>query len=209
MSLRQCLRERIPEIEIAAERLRDAVSAHLRGEPDVAEALFRLADNKDVRDWTESVWGRGSSYNRPRRRLAEPPHILLQQQKERQKTVPRYASRETERLVHQRDGHYCRFCDIPVIRPDVRKAIRKVYPAAVPWGDLNPSQHAGFQCTWAQYDHILPYSRGGTSDLKNIYLTCAPCNNGRGSFVLEEFDLIHPNLREPRQGPWDGLENFR
>ena len=32
MNLRCCLREPVPEIEIAAQRLDDAVSAHVRGE---------------------------------------------------------------------------------------------------------------------------------------------------------------------------------
>jgi hypothetical protein len=57
MSLRKCLREPIPEIEIAAHRVSEAVSAHLRGERDVAEQLLRLADDKVVWDRLDSVWG--------------------------------------------------------------------------------------------------------------------------------------------------------
>lgn len=51
VELRRCLCEPIPEIEIAAQRLNDAVSAHLRGERDVAEELLRLADDKIVWGW--------------------------------------------------------------------------------------------------------------------------------------------------------------
>jgi hypothetical protein len=50
MRLRKCLREPIPEIEIAARRLNDAVTAHLRGERDVAAELFRQANDKAIRD---------------------------------------------------------------------------------------------------------------------------------------------------------------
>jgi hypothetical protein len=41
MSLRKCLREPIPEIEITAHRVSDAASAHLRGERDAARDLRR------------------------------------------------------------------------------------------------------------------------------------------------------------------------
>jgi hypothetical protein len=66
MSLRHCLREPIVEIEVAAQRVRDAVSAHLRGERDVAENLLHLANDKVVREWLDSVWGKKTIYtNRP------------------------------------------------------------------------------------------------------------------------------------------------
>ena len=45
---------------------------------------------------------------------------------------------------------------------------------------------------WAQYNHILPHAHGGRSDLENVYLTCAACNYGRGNYLLEKFDLLHP-----------------
>ncbi len=204
VSLRQCLREAIPEIEIAAHRLNDAVSAHLRGKRDVAEELFRQADDKVVWDWLDSLWGKGTVYNRPRRILTDPPSMPKDQQ-----AKPRAATEETKRLVHQRDGRYCRFCKIPVIRGEIRSAIHKEYPKAVLWEGTTATQHIAFQCMWAQYDHILPHARGGRSDLENVYLTCAACNYGRGNYLLEEFDLLHPSLHAPRQGSWDGLESFR
>ena len=204
MSLRRCLREPIVEIEVAAQRVRDAVSAHLRGERDVAENLLRLANDKVVWDWVDSVWGKKTIYNQPRRILDIPPVVPKEQ-----RAQPRDASAETKRLIHHRDGYYCRFCKMPVVRDKVRSAIRKEYPTAVPWDGTNATQHAAFQCMWAQYDHILPHARGGRSDLGNVYLTCAACNYGRGNYLLEEFDLIHPSLHDPRQGDWDGLESFR
>ena len=201
-ALRRCLREPIPEIGIAAQRLDAAVSAHLRGDHAAVEALLRLANDKAVWDWLDSVWGKETIYNRPRRRLnipALPPD---------QRAKPRQPTTETKRLVHARDGHHCRFCGIPVIRSEVRAAVREHYPEAVPWGDTNATQHAAFQCLWAQYDHIVPHAHGGSSDISNIYLTCAACNFGRGNLLLEEFDLLHPDTNPPQQGGWDGLERF-
>ena len=203
LMLRQCLREPIAEIEIVAQQLDDAVSAHLRGERGIAEGLLRQANDKAVWDWLDSVWGKKTTYNRPRRVLKEPPTLPKAQRAE-----ARDITRETKRLIHQRDGHYCRFCKIPVIRSEIRIAIRKEYPQAVCWGRTNATQHAAFQCMWAQYDHILPHARGGCSDFENVYLTCAACNYGRGDRLLEEFDLLHPSLHPPRQGQWNGLEQF-
>ena len=204
MSPPHCLRDPIPEIEIAADRLSEAVSAHLRGNRGDAEELLRLADNKDVRDWLESLWGKASVYNRPRRIILEPRAVPKEI-----RARPRDVTNETKRSIHRRDGYYCRFCRIPVIRGSVRAAIKKEYPRAVPWEGTNATQHAAFQCMWAQYDHVLPHARGGRSDLENVYLTCAGCNYGRDNYLLEEFDLIHPSLRPPREGSWDGLERFR
>ncbi len=201
---RQCQHDAIPEIEIAARCLNDAVTAHLRGERDVAEQLLRQADDKIVWDWLDSIWGKRTVYNQPHRILDTPSTLPLDQ-----RAKPRHATDETKRLIHQRDGHYCRFCKIPVIRGRIRTAIRKEYPRAVPWEGTNATQHAAFQCMWAQYDHILPHARGGRSDLENVYLTCAACNYGRGNYLLEEFDLLHPSLHARREGNWNGLESFR
>jgi 5-methylcytosine-specific restriction endonuclease McrA len=202
-SLRRCLREPIPEIELAAKQLNDAVSAHLQGERDTAEELLRLTNNRVLWEWLDSVWGKQTEYNRPRRELKTPPVLPKEL-----RSSPRDATPALKRLIHERDGYYCRFCKVPVIRSQVREAIRQAYPDAVPWGSTNTTQHAAFQLMWAQYDHILPHARGGQSTLENVYLTCAACNFGRGNYLLEDFDLMHPSLHPRREGDWDGLERF-
>ena len=82
-------------------------------------------------------------------------------------------------LLHQRDGHHCRFCGIPVIRAEVRKRMKAAYPQALSWATRNTECHAAFQAMWAQYDHVVPFNRGGLNDLENLVITCAPCNFGR------------------------------
>jgi 5-methylcytosine-specific restriction endonuclease McrA len=73
--------------------------------------------------------------------------------------------------------------------------------------------HAGVMAMTACFDHLLPYSRGGATDLDNVILCCWPCNNGRGSLTLAEVGLIDPRERAPAPGPgweaWDGLARFR
>ncbi len=154
MSFRRCLREPIAEVEVAADRLKNAVSAHLQGKRDDAEELLHLANDSVVWDWLDSVWGKQTVYNRPNR-ISDTPAAVPKEQR----AFPRDATTETKRLIHQRDGHYCRFCKMPVVRSNIRAAIRSEYPRAVPWEGTNATQHAAFQCMWAQYDHILPHAR--------------------------------------------------
>jgi hypothetical protein len=110
--------------------------------------------------------------------------------------------------LHRRDGFYCRFCGIPVIRKQVREYIRAQYPEVPIWGRKNCEQHAALQCMWAQYDHLLPHSRGGKNTLENLVVTCAPCNYGRMQYTLDEAHLQNPLERAPKVGPWEDLENL-
>ena len=204
ISKRPCLREPIPEIADAAQFLDAAVSAHLMGEIALVEDLIRLADLPAIREWTESIWGKNSPYVQYRQiESAESDLASHERQSVRMPTV------EEKRRLHQRDGYHCRFCGIPVIRAEVRQQFVKSYPHLELWGRANSQCHAAFQAMWAQYDHLLPHARGGGNELWNIFITCAPCNDGRMSYPFEEVNLEDPRSREPIHSQWDGLERFR
>lgn len=195
--LRRCLRDPIPEIERAAALLEDAVTAHLEGRRGDAAELINAANLDAVRDWTESIWGKKSPYA-----PSGPSGPRLVQTPQRMPGV------HLRRMLHARDGFYCRFCGIPVIRKEVRQRLVALYPAVAPWGKKNLEQHAALQCMWAQYDHVLPHSKGGEDELQNLVVTCAPCNFGRMQYTLEEARLENPLDREPRRGNWGGLEQL-
>ena len=205
---RKCMREPIPEIRDAARLLDAAVTAHLLGRRDLAEQLLRLADMPAIRDWSESIWGAKSphvQYRKVPQPLAYLPKGL--------RVERRNPTADQKRALHNRDGYHCRFCGIPVIRAEVRKRIRSVYPAALRWSEpgkhaTNAEQHFAFQAMCAQYDHILPHSRGGKTDLENMVVTCWPCNGGRVWWSLDEVGLIDPRTREAMRSTWDGLERF-
>jgi hypothetical protein len=200
---RPFLREPIPEIAIAAQLLEEGVSAHIANQPKVAERLINMANLPVIREWTESLWGKASPYVQYRAVVGAPP-ILSGAQRERL----RMPSSAEQKLMHVRDGYHCRFCGIPVVRKQIRDRLRKLYPTALPWGRTNMTQHAAFQAMWAQYDHVLPYARGGNSTLDNMIVTCAPCNFGRMNYILEEVGLADPRGREPIGSKWDGLERL-
>lgn len=199
--MRQCLSEPIAQLKDAARFLDAAVSAHLQHKQALAEELFRLADMPEIRKWTKSIWANSEVH--VRMRLAEPTLAKELRAKERMPSSAKKA------LVHQRDGYHCRFCGMPVVRSQTRKLIHEAYPTAVGWGDKETLQHAAFQAMWAQYDHVLPHARGGTNDLDNLVLTCAPCNFGRAGYTLQEVAVSDPTMRLPVKSQWDGLERFR
>jgi 5-methylcytosine-specific restriction endonuclease McrA len=200
---RKCMREPIPEIVDAARLLDDAATAHLLGRRDLAEDLLRLADMPVLRDYSESLWGSKSPHVQYRVIADAPPSLSHDQ-----RVKVRMPNSAEKVALYRRDGYHCRFCGIPVIRREVRKCIKSVYPVAVPWGSKNVEQHAAFQLMWAQYDHVLPHARGGTNDLDNVVISCAPCNFGRMSYTLEEVGVLDPRTRAPVHSDWDGLERF-
>ena len=198
-TFRTCLRDPIPEIADAARYLDAATTAHIRGQPKIAEELIRLADMPVIREWTESIWANDSSFVRFR----DDSRPVAERAKAR---MPTAAEKQS---IHARDGYHCRFCGIPVVRREIRVRVSKFYPQALIWGSRNAEQHAAFQAMWAQYDHVIPHAKGGQNELGNMVLTCAPCNFGRMSSSLEEVGLLDPRTREPVRSLWDGLERFR
>jgi hypothetical protein len=203
LALRPCFREPIVEIAEAAKYLSDAVDAHLQGKAPLADKLIRRADIKAIRDWTESLWGSNSPFQKFRIVAGAPPIFLKVERKS-----TRMPTTSEKRFLLQRDGFHCRFCGIPLIRNAVRNRIKRVYPEALPWGRTNLTQHAAFQAMWVQYDHLTPHARGGGNDPENMVITCAPCNFGRMNYTLEEVGLIDPRTRNPICTSWDGLERF-
>lgn len=202
-ALRTCLRDPIPEIVEAARYLDEAVSTHLAGKRDLADELIRRADIPAITEWSESLWGAGGPWTRPLPVENPAPFVPKDE-----RVKPRGASKSVLKMLLERDGFNCRFCGIPVVRPETRSLIRRAYPKALRWGDRNNEQHAGFQAMWLQPDHIIPHARGGTNELSNMIVTCAPCNCGRSNLTLEEVGLVDPRLRAPVHSAWDGLERF-
>lgn len=199
---RRCLLEPIPEIFAASELLNNAADAHVLGNAKEAEDLIAQADMEAISIWTDTLWGSVKPGIHRFREVIDAPPLLKGNEKIKARMPSTYEKRE----IITRDGRNCRFCGIPVVAPEVRKAIQSAYPDALRWGSKNVDQHAAFQCMWLQYDHVLPHSRGGNNSLENIVITCAPCNFGRMDFTLEELGLIDPRLSPIQKTSWDGLE---
>lgn len=156
-----------------------------------------------MREWTESIWGKGGIFGAFQKQLGNPETLPLEE-----RDPVRMPNKQAEIQLLKRDGHFCRFCGIPVIRKEVRNKLHHIYPNAIPWGRSNNEQHAGFQALWVQYDHIIPHARGGQTTLENLIITCAPCNYGRMNYLLEEVGLTLKDKENPNPTSWDGLERL-
>lgn len=203
LELRACFRPPVSHIFAAAKYLDAAVSAHMLGDSPLAEHLIRAADLDEVREWTESLWGKASPYVKPRK-LPNSPPVLAKSER----IVERMPAGAALVELHRRDGFHCRFCGVPVIRKEVRTLLGKLYPSALRWERTNLGQHAAFQAMWAQYDHVLAHARGGDNSNENTVVTCAPCNFGKMNYTLEELGLADPRARLPVRSSWDGLERL-
>jgi 5-methylcytosine-specific restriction endonuclease McrA len=47
--------------------------------------------------------------------------------------------------------------------------------------------YCGCEPTKLQVDHIIPVVMGGTDDIENLIPSCAPCNNYKSSWTIEQF----------------------
>lgn len=202
---RRCLREPIPEIFEAAQLLRAGVDAHLRRDTTTAADHFAAANLPAVREWTESIWGKHNQEILQIREVRDAP-LLLAATERIPVRMPNVAERSE---LIARDGYQCRFCGVPLVPKSVRQRIVSTYPEVVKWGRSNPTQHAALQALWLQFDHVVPHSSGGTNDLTNLIVTCAPCNYGKMSYTLAELGLVDPRIRQPNVSDWNGLIDFR
>lgn len=204
MEIKNCFRKPIKEIFIAADYLDKAVTYHQNGEFEKAESLILKADIPQIREWTESLWGKNSTYVNSKK-LPDSPSIL----KKEERVETRMPDKALKNKIIERDGYNCMFCGTPVIRSEIRVIIKKLYPKALKWERKNINQHAAFQAMWLQYDHLIPHSRGGNNDIENIVITCAPCNFGRMQYTLNEVGLANPLEREKVKSKWMGLERIK
>lgn len=202
IGFRTCFRDLIPELLKASEYLSEAVMSYRNQKFGEAAALFRQADMPQIRDYTESLWGAKSIYR----------HVCLTanigHDAKLKRSSIRMPSSKEKAALRERDGYHCRFCSVPLIRSETRKAIQTVFPDAISWGLTNKSQHAAFQAMWLQYGHILPHSRGGDNSAENMVIACAPCNFCRMEYTLKEVRILNPFDRQPVKSSWDGLESF-
>ena len=201
-----CINKPIDLLFKAAALLSDAVDAHVAGMTGDAKRLIEAADIPEIREWHWPIisrWPWQVSLSEPQ---AVPKEL---------RAVPRMPGATMRKLVMERDGHHCRFCGVPVIATDARKAMIASYGEVIPWSRQFWLTHAGFPALQMSLDHMVPHQRGGESIAENLVVACDPCNYGRMSFTLNEVGVLNPLLREPSRdhwsgfADWDGLQRFR
>lgn len=199
--LRWCLRDPEPVLFEAWRMLNEAADHFLAERHTDARQLIWGADLPEVRSWIEASWGKGYQQWHLRRPDPEEPPALPKE--ERKKPVQPTAA--TKAAVCTRDGYLCRYCRLPVIDASCRALLARAYPDELPWGSTNASQHAAFQALWLQFDHVVPHSRGGSSEPDNVVVSCAACNFCKEEHTLPSLGIWHPDKRPIMRLEWDGL----
>lgn len=97
-------------------------------------------------------------------------------------------------------------------REEIRLGKRSYLPAAVRRRVRMQAQHRCGYCLASQrfyssrfsIEHIIPLSRGGTSDENNLWLSCPACNWHKGSKTHEHDPVTQKRvpLFNPRQQIW-------
>ena len=77
---------------------------------------------------------------------------------------------------------------------------RKITRKAVLARDAYTCQYCGRQANGLTVDHVIPRSRGGSSEWDNIVTSCAPCNRKKGNRLPREAQM-HPVRRPSPPGP--------
>lgn len=129
--MRHCLSEPIPEIWDAARLLDEAAIAHLNKNAVLAEELIKRVNYPEIRRWLKGMWANSSVHLQ----VAVPKPQSINKEL---RSKPHLPTPSVKAIIHERDGYNCRFCGMPVIRPETRTVIKSLYPNALCWGRKEP-----------------------------------------------------------------------
>lgn len=99
------------------------------------------------------------------------------------------------KFFQERDGHWHHKLDSMNAKRGRCYKHSAARPAWAKWVSLRNYvfERDGFACTYCEStddlecDHIMPVSRGGSSDLENLTTSCRLCNRAKGAMTPEEW----------------------
>ena len=119
---------------------------------------------------------------------------------------PRNPPASLSAAILRRDNYHCRYCGLPVISRAIFVVFALVVgPDAFTFGRTNLTRHGAALISWAQIDHVVPYTRGGATDMSNLVTACCACNFGKSNYELAQIGVSDPRSRKPSGSDWDGL----
>lgn len=184
------------EIDLIAQAVRISQS-----EPSRARELMNSVDEDSMKRWFIDValksgeWRAAYSGFSTEGRTAE----------SRKRKAPTQVELEA---MFQRDNWRCRYCGIRIggnREIFVRFAERIDMPELIS-GRSDEGRHGVYLMLMASYDHVIPWSQGGSDGLENLVTSCWCCQFGKFKYGLDVLALDNPFSRAPYpRDSWDGL----
>ena len=87
----------------------------------------------------------------------------------------------------------------------MRLFIKKINTSLFQRGKSNLTTHGIIHLYWPVADHVIPWSKGGLTNLENLVSSCATCNYGKAGYTIEQLGIENPFNRSPVLDNWDGL----
>ena len=114
-----------------------------------------------------------------------------------------------EKLVFERDCYKCRYCGLRLIAKEVLVAFERAVGTSVfRTQGTNAQQHGAIHAFKIVADHVVPYKRGGRTNLDNLISACPGCNYGKERFTIEQLGIDDPRDRPLQLTDWDGLTSL-
>ena len=108
--------------------------------------------------------------------------------------------------VFERDGYKCRYCGSKLLSQDfIRLFIKKLDSPLFQRGETNLTTHGIIHIAWPVADHVIPWNKGGRTNLENLVSSCATCNYGKDGYTIEQLGIQNPFNRKPILDNWNGL----
>lgn len=108
--------------------------------------------------------------------------------------------------VFERDGYKCRYCGNKLIAQSFfRLLIKQLNSDLFKRGTTNLTTHGILHLAWPVADHVIPWNKGGRTQLDNLVSSCASCNYGKDGYTIEQLGIENPFKREPLTDHWKGL----
>ncbi len=111
--------------------------------------------------------------------------------------------------VFERDGYKCRYCGNKLLsQVFIRLFIKKLGSQLFQRGETNVTTHGIIHIAWPVADHVIPWNKGGLTNLENLVSSCATCNYGKDGYTIEQLGIQNPFNREPSLDKWNGLTDI-
>lgn len=181
----------------------EAVQLFVSGDSQGCLTALSRPRSGEMRDWYIEH-GQMSGKHRARLLARPKPQDVDVAQRDPLRSPAKY-----ENQVFLRDGYHCQYCGIRLVSGKVLKAlIKALNTSAFRRGPRNIDTHGILCIFYPSADHVIPWNKGGRTDMNNLVTSCVPCNFGKDQFTIEQIGIENPLDREPLVDDWNGMLSY-